>query len=157
MKCANCNRTVTKKTKFCPECGNKIVPKTSKSGPKEPKKITAVQAGLLIGVGIIVGIAILKIGESTPDSASSPPVSDFPSSLQSPAVLEIAAEFDCFCGSCEDRLDVCTCEHPRGALEVKGFILQKLQEGHHKPHIVEMVRENYGSGVSSIPPPPALN
>jgi len=156
MKCSNCNRTVTKKTKFCPNCGKPIVHRKTKPAEKDSRKTTIARSVVLVAVGVLLGIGILKLSEDPPVTGSESSTA-FPASLQSPAVLEIAGEFDCFCGSCEDRLDVCTCEHDNGALEVKGFILQKLQEGHHKPHIIEMVKETYSGGVMSIPSPPALN
>lgn len=156
MKCANCNRTVTKKSKFCPDCGSPVGQRRTQPAKKASRKLTAAQGAVLVGVGIFLGVMILKLSEGTPTSGTSSSAA-LQAGLQSPAVLEIAGEFDCFCGSCDDRLDVCTCEHDNGALEVKGFILQKLQEGHHKPHIIEMVKETYGSGAMNFPVPPALN
>ena len=50
--------------------------------------------------------------------------------IQSAAVIEIAKEFNCPCGKCDHRLDSCSCDHPKGTLEIKNFIAQQLRQGH---------------------------
>ncbi len=60
-----------------------------------------------------------------------------------PAVYEVAAQFNCPCGDCNDGVEVCDCDMVRGATEVRTFIYQLLQV--HKPaHVIEMVEEKYG-------------
>lgn len=60
---------------------------------------------------------------------------------------EIFAHFRCPCGQCGmDHLSVCTCQHPRGATEVKAFIDGKISEG--KLSLAEVITEvdrEYGS------------
>ncbi len=146
MKCHHCNRTVTRKSKFCPNCGEPVAPRTRAETESARSQLPLGWAIALLGVGIVIGIAVVKFGG---DASEAPPVVAPLSSTDalgwhSPAVQDIAREFQCFCGTCEDRLDVCDCDHPKGAVEVKSFIAQKLREGHKKPHIVEMVQEAYG-------------
>jgi cytochrome c-type biogenesis protein CcmH/NrfF len=107
----------------------------------------------LIVLGIGLGYAIFKFSSNS-GGTSAGTAANRPQALpiQSEAVLDIAAQFICPCGSCSDSLDECTCDAPRGAVEVKSFIAQKFQEGHKKPHIVEMVQERYG-GLKSISEP----
>lgn len=159
MKCQKCNHTVTRKSKFCPHCGSPIVPRSSsrkRPATSRPYLAYAIVFGLL---GLLLGVVITKFSEADQQPA---PGHNHPLDIQSAAVLDIAKEFHCFCGTCDDRLDVCDCTHPKGAEEVKGFIAQKLQEGHKKKHIVEMVQQAYGlAGLDlkqlpplDAPPPP---
>ncbi len=144
MKCQNCSRTVTRKTKFCPNCGNRIVSKRSEKSTQSKASIPLSYALAFIGVGLVIGIIIANF-DSDSGNGSTLAVSNGASSqvIQSSAVLDIAKDFMCPCGSCSDPLDACQCDHDNGALEVKNFIAQKLQEGHKKPHIVEMLSQSY--------------
>jgi cytochrome c-type biogenesis protein CcmH/NrfF len=139
MKCPNCHQTVTRKSKFCANCGNPISFRQSRQPVKTQKKLPLSLAIVLVGLGIVVGLAIFKFA-SKPATNTVLPVANVQS-----AVLDIASEFTCPCGSCSDGLDVCTCDAPRGAVEARNFIAQKIQEGHERPHIVEMVQKKYGS------------
>ncbi|MFQ5864948.1 MAG: zinc-ribbon domain-containing protein [bacterium] len=146
MKCQNCHHTVTRKSKFCPNCGTPIVARKSQHQQQAKTQIHFGYSLALVGLGIVIGLAIFKYAFNSEDK-SSPVTSAIQTDqlLQSAVVLDIAREFMCPCGSCSDPLDVCTCDHKNGALEVKSFIAQKLREGHKKPHIVEMVQEQYGA------------
>lgn len=142
MKCQSCHQTVTRKGQYCPNCGTPIIPRSSQNQPAlQSKPIKLVSALALIAAGALVGFLIFKFAGSDSGSENN---ADFPLALQSPAVLEVAKEFACPCGNCNDALDTCTCDHPKGAFEVKGFIAQQLAAGHKKPHIVEMVQQKYG-------------
>ncbi|MFQ5824201.1 MAG: zinc-ribbon domain-containing protein [bacterium] len=153
MKCQNCHHTVTRKSKFCTNCGTPVAPRSSQKRTQPKTRLPISYAFGLIGLGILVGIAIIKFIENSSNN-SFQAASNIQKSqqIQSAAVLDIAKEFMCPCGSCSDPLDECTCDHKNGALEVKTFIAQKLQEGHKKPHIVEMVQEKYGSLQSRTNP-----
>lgn len=59
-------------------------------------------------------------------------------------VAEVIAEFDCACGSCQVRLKDCTCDMPRGSVEMKRFIEDKMKEGKGKQQIVQLVKKKYG-------------
>lgn len=145
MKCQSCNQTITRRSKFCPNCGAPVIPRKSQKQTQPKAKLPIYYAIGLVGLGILVGFAIFKY-TSNSESNSFQAVSNFRNSqpIQSAEVLDIAREFICPCGSCSDSLDECTCDQKNGALEVKRFIAQKLREGHKKPHIVEMVQEKYG-------------
>lgn len=148
MKCEKCGRTITKKSKFCPYCGTLVTPKTGSKKEVSRSSFSVGYAVIFIGIGIILGYSIFKFtSTSQPNSVSSSFQKTLP--VQSAAVLDIAREFMCPCGSCNDSLDDCTCDMPRGAVEVKSFIAQKLQENHKRAHIIEMVQEKYGGLKSS--------
>lgn len=153
MKCQKCHSTVTRKSKFCPNCGTPVTPRTSQKRSQPQSKMPLGYALALVGLGILAGISILKLSE-TPTNQSLPRSFDAQSSLagQGGAVMDIAREFMCPCGTCTDPLDVCDCDHKGGAQEVKGFIAQKLREGHKKPHIMEMVQTEFAAKRRGIPP-----
>ncbi len=64
----------------------------------------------------------------------------------SPEAEKILAEsdFDCACGTCEIKLEDCTCDAPKGSVEMKRFIEDKVREGKSKQQIVELVEKKYG-------------
>ncbi len=151
MKCTNCNQTVTRKSRFCPNCGSPVQPRRSQRSAA-PQRPSPVYSAILLGIGVVLGATLVKLTSDRPvrmPATAAPAALNLPvtADISSPAVLDIAREFMCFCGTCEDRLDVCDCEHDNGALEVKGFIAQKLREGHKKPHILELVREQYAKPI----------
>jgi hypothetical protein len=145
MKCQTCHQTVARKSRYCANCGAPVVPRSSQRQPAEKSKpLTTGYAAALVGAGVLVGFLIFKFGISNSGSEDN---ADIPAALQSAEVLDVAQGFMCPCGKCSDRLDVCTCDHPKGAFEVKGFIAQQLAVGHMKPHIVEMVQKKYGGHI----------
>ncbi|MFQ5605108.1 MAG: hypothetical protein ACE5HS_17730 [bacterium] len=145
MKCQNCHNTVTRKTKYCPQCGEPVVARTSAREAPPKAKLPLGHALGLVGLGIILGYAILQFSSNS-SSPTNQPVVNFQNTAAelNTVVLDIAKEFMCPCGTCSDPLDTCTCDHENGALKVKGFIAQQVRAGHKKPHIVEMVQTKYG-------------
>ncbi len=149
MKCQNCQQTVIRKSHYCPNCGAPVVPRSSQHQPThKSKSLTVGYTVALVGVGMLAGFLIFKFGTSESGSENN---ANVPAALQSAAVLDVAREFMCPCGNCNDPLDTCTCDHPKGAFEVKGFIAQQLAAGHLKPHIVEMVQQKYGGRKNQTP------
>jgi hypothetical protein len=152
MYCPNCGRKTTRRSKFCPDCGENL----SNPLPKKAKKTESRGVPLhyvlaILAAGILLGVVIIKMfngrNETTPEILADVP------SIHSAAVLDIASEFNCPCGTCKDSLDECDCDHKNGAIEIKSFIAQQLLR-HHKPHIVEMVQKQYGGlkSQSTLPP-----
>ena len=96
-------------------------------------------------------------------ATSSQPISIQPITGQSPAVQaatsaaansiedqvrQVAVNFKCACGGCgELPLAQCQCDMPKGAVEEKGFIREKLMEGYTVPQVIELVDEKYGLRV----------
>jgi len=154
MKCPNCNHVTSRESKFCPNCGEKIVvQRKSAQADKSAFPAPGYSIGLL-ALGILIGFAIFKLSSTPATQTVAPPApqaAPFQGTVtQSAAVIDIAKDFMCPCGKCNDALDVCSCDHPKGAYEVKGFIAQKLQEGHEKPHIVELLHQQYPGLQSKI-------
>lgn len=63
--------------------------------------------------------------------------------------MEIISRLDCACGRCEDELKDCGCDHPKGALEVKQFIDEKIKSGKYTVEkIIEFVNHKYTNQIS---------
>jgi hypothetical protein len=57
----------------------------------------------------------------------------------------VASNFRCACGGCgELPLAECQCDMPRGAVEEKGFIRNKLKGGYTVDQVIAMVDKTYG-------------
>ena len=57
----------------------------------------------------------------------------------------VASEFRCACGGCgELPLIDCDCDMPRGAIEEKNYIRERISEGLPPQKVIEMVDELYG-------------
>lgn len=109
-------------------------------------------AGILFGAGVVY----ITRGKTPPTAAA---MSSFDPKMRGaqlaaafPEVYQVAAEFICPCGTCTDGLEVCDCEMPKGASEVRQFIFDHLNGGHRPPHVVEMVSARYGYRKSGRPP-----
>ena len=62
--------------------------------------------------------------------------------------LSMAKNFKCACGGCgEDPLETCTCDMPKGAVEEKNFIREKLAEGFTVEQVIELLDKKYGHRV----------
>ena len=60
-------------------------------------------------------------------------------------VHQVAVNFKCACGGCgELPLAECQCDMPKGAVEEKNFIRDKLMEGYTVPQVIELVDKKYG-------------
>jgi len=61
----------------------------------------------------------------------------------------VAANFQCACGGCGELFLVdCTCDMPRGAVEAKDFIRDKLRQGLTVDQVVKLVDQEYGHKIS---------
>ena len=155
MKCQSCGKTVAKKTKFCPSCGEPIVHRRSDAPQAHPRRSIPLSYALaFIAGGAIIGFLYFKfsstptppqmvVGGGFQGASGSVQAVAIPAALR-PQVQEIASEFMCPCGGCDDLLSECVCEMKNGALEVKQFIAQQLQSGAPKPQIVAAVTQRYG-------------
>ena len=61
----------------------------------------------------------------------------------------VAANFRCACGGCGELFLIdCTCDMPRGAVEEKRFIREKLLQGIAVDQVVNMVEKEYGHRIT---------
>lgn len=63
-----------------------------------------------------------------------------------PAVARVASRFDCSCGECSDKLDVCRCETAQAE---RAFIQKQLQDGSTEAEAVNRLKQKYG-GLRSL-------
>ena len=87
--------------------------------------------------------------EATPDTGI-PLKSAHHSSADPSDLLAVISAFDCPCGNCALTLVECTCDHARGAVEVKGFIKARLEAGLSTESVIDEVDQKYGGKRFSI-------
>lgn len=57
----------------------------------------------------------------------------------------VAANFRCACGQCGELFLIdCTCDMPRGAVEEKNFIRNKLRQGMSVDQMINLTDKQYG-------------
>ncbi len=170
--CVHCGKTLEQGSNFCHACGTKV--KAGKAGPAGVSKTTRASARqrsttkrvtgkkgkkttvqsfipVVIVVVVIAGVLIwiLSLSPSSGNrSSESQDVNLVPASKQAwtAEVQAIATNFNCPCGECGiTPLDECTCDAPRGAVEVKSYISELLDQGLSKFEVVKLVEEQYGN------------
>ena len=88
--------------------------------------------------------------EETPDgSTTEPPTEVFLQTAHGKGadpneLLTVVSAFDCPCGNCALTLLDCTCDHARGAVEVKAFVRAKLESGLSPDQVIDEVDQSYG-------------
>ena len=71
-----------------------------------------------------------------------------PNSALESQVQLVAANFRCACGGCGELFLIdCTCDMPRGAVEEKAFIRDKLQQGLSVDQVINLVENEYGHKI----------
>ena len=76
------------------------------------------------------------------------PGSDVNSVLENQVRL-VAANFRCACGQCGELFLIdCTCDTPRGAVEEKEFIRNKLRQGLTVDQVITLVEKEYGHRIT---------
>ena len=135
-KCRACGHFNELDTRFCVVCGEEMV-----SGPKGDQKQQSVgpsykTIALVIGMIFLAGLAAklavtFSIGGDLSKSNSTAAVTLTPAvNVDEAQVIAVARNFKCACGGCgELPLATCQCEMPKGSVEEKRFIREKLAEG----------------------------
>jgi len=101
----------------------------------------------LLSFAIKLGINFSKEKNPSPLPASSPPAASL-IKVDETKVIAVAKNFKCACGGCgELPLETCTCDMPKGAIEEKNFIREKLAEGFTVEQVVELLDKNYGHRI----------
>lgn len=153
MKCSECGRHITPRSKFCPFCGRPASARrnhktAAPAKPKWPLYLTLVLAGIAIGALAWRWLQPQNAATfpltAVPRPAFDPTLFGEPLAKQFPAVYAVAAEFNCPCAACDDGVEVCDCVMKGGAAEVREYIHQLLQI-HEPPHVIALVAEKYGN------------
>ena len=60
----------------------------------------------------------------------------------------VAANFKCACGQCGELFLIdCTCDMPRGAVEEKNYIRNKLRQGLTVDQVITLMDQEYGHKI----------
>jgi cytochrome c-type biogenesis protein CcmH/NrfF len=131
---------------FCATCGKKVVRgKIGKRSSPSYKKIA-----LIIGLVFLAGISVQWArnylgGDKSPSVPASPLNSTAAAPENAAQIIAVAKNFACACEGCGDLpLVQCDCDMPRGALEEKKFIREKLAEGNTVEQVIDLVEQQYG-------------
>ncbi len=149
MKCLSCGRHIAPRSNFCPYCGKPAAPRRNKIDTQKTTVRWLLYLVLLVA-SIAIGVLSFRWLQEKETYTATGTATDFDPTVRGeqlaqlyPTVYEVAAQFNCPCGDCNDGVEVCDCQMERGAAEVRSFIYQLLQI--HKPqHVIELVAEKYG-------------
>lgn len=149
-KCRNCGRLNELDALFCVVCSEEII-RTPKENLKRKSdgpsfKTIGLVIGVVFSLGVLVktGTTFFKGGNRFGLSSSSASVSRS-INVDEAVVIAVAKNFKCACGGCgELPLATCQCEMPKGSVEEKRFIREKLAEGFTVEQVIELLDKNYG-------------
>jgi cytochrome c-type biogenesis protein CcmH/NrfF len=97
----------------------------------------------LVAKMVFSPVSVSNIGPTNYQSNSSG------NAAQESQVRLVAANFRCAGGGCGERFLIdCTCDMPRGAVEEKRFIREKLQQGLAVYQVDNMVEKEYGHRIT---------
>jgi hypothetical protein len=171
-RCSHCGEELPKKSRYCIYCGTKV-----KSGPsaaarvpyrenktgyvhKQKKPSTKRKPRLtrsnIIAYAVVLVIVLGAAGyfiSAFPNKASNVSKNNLNTGsgnnlVWSQNVQSIASNFNCPCGACGvTRLDVCTCDAIKGAVEVKNYIQRFINQGLPEQEIIVKVEDRYGNRI----------
>ena len=113
---------------------------------KSPYKKIALIIGLVFLAGLSFQLAKMYWGsEKSLESSSLPAISASADRVSAAQITAVAKNFACACEGCgELPLAQCNCDMPRGALEEKKFIREKLAEGNTVERVIDLLERQYG-------------
>lgn len=94
-------------------------------------------AGMVIS---LIGVAILSGNQSNPTAQSQ---NANLTSEQQNIFTTLVKRYKCLCGDCTLGLYNCTCDAPKGAEELKGFIKYNLAQGKTRNEVISLVANRY--------------
>ena len=152
-KCKACGRFNELEAAYCVVCGEEMirVPKENLKPKADGPSFKTI--GLVISLIFFLGV-LIKAGtiffkeQSRPGSSSSFAWVSDSVKVDEAQVIAVAKNFKCACGGCgELPLATCQCEMPKGSVEEKRFIREKLAEGLTVEQVIEILDERYGHRV----------
>ena len=152
-KCRNCGGLNELDALFCVVCGDQII-RASKENPKRKSDGPSFKTiGLVIGVVFLIGVLIKAgttffVAENRSGLSSSSASVSRSINVDEMDVNAVATNFKCACGGCgELPLATCQCEMPKGSVEEKRFIRERLAEGYTVEQVIELLDKKYGHRV----------
>lgn len=147
-KCRDCGTLNELDARYCSHCGNAFIKASREKVESRGREPSYWKVLGLVALIFSIGLTIKVIFYSASDTQDRGPGYNVPVSID--ASLErkvqlVASNFRCACGGCgELPLVACECDMPRGALEEKKFIREKLKEGFTVDQVIQRVEEKYG-------------
>ncbi len=148
LKCSNCGNFNDLDAKFCIFCGKELI-KTSKENLKRPSEGLSYKTISLIIILIFVFGFLIKLGITFFSGNKSHRFISKPvANVDETQVIAVAKHFKCACGGCgELPLATCECDMPKGAVEMKTFIRERLSEGFSVNQVIELLDRRYGHRI----------
>ena len=101
--------------------------KRSSDGPFDKAIALVIGLVLLLGFFVKLGISFFKEERSPRLSSSPAAISTSVKNVDEAKVIAVAKNFKCACEGCgELPLETCTCDMPKGAVEEKNFVREKI-------------------------------
>lgn len=151
-KCQDCGEFNELKAAYCGRCGVALgggEKDKPASGRWEPSfRLIVVIVVLVFAAGFVFKLVI------SPRSRTYDREEIYQKSLAIDGPIEeqvrlVASNFKCACGGCgELPLVECDCDMPRGALEEKAFIRERLRAGYPVDQVIQWVEEKYGFRIT---------
>jgi hypothetical protein len=170
--CSHCGEELPKKSKYCIYCGTKIktgqtaavraprqenrarnAPKHKKSSVRRKSRLTRSNViGYVVVIVIVLGVAgyFISVFPNRESNVNRGNLNTGSGNnlVWSQDVQRIASNFNCPCGACGvTRLDVCTCDIIKGAVEVKNYIQRFINQGLPEEEIIVKVEGRYGNRI----------
>jgi cytochrome c-type biogenesis protein CcmH/NrfF len=97
--------------------------------------------------GLVVKMVYSPVSGTNRDSGSFQTTSGNNANIEGQVQL-VAANFRCACGQCGELFLIdCTCDMPRGAVEEKNFIRNKLRQGMTVDQVINIMDQEYGHKI----------
>ncbi|MBD3275267.1 MAG: hypothetical protein GF372_08150 [Candidatus Marinimicrobia bacterium] len=122
--------------------GNKKKRQKSARKKKEKEGKSQIPMPLILGGAIVLVVAGLFFFQNSANQQMQNN-SDVP--VYSDQVQQVAGNFMCPCGECDDNLALCTCTAPNGSVDVKGFIQEGLAQGKSVEQMITAVQLKYNA------------
>ncbi len=152
-KCKGCGQFNELDALFCIACGKEIIKASGEDRKRQLAGPSYKMITLVIGMVFLIGIFV-KLGttffteQTTSKTPSSSGSVSRPIKVDESQVIAVAKNFKCACDGCgELPLATCECDMPKGAVEEKRFIREKLAEGFTVEQVIELLDKKYGHRV----------
>ncbi|MCB0752731.1 MAG: zinc-ribbon domain-containing protein, partial [Ignavibacteriae bacterium] len=167
MICNKCNSQNKENANFCEECGSPLTIQASsrrvKRNPLRPHKTTKIkntkpnltilnylmshkQIWVFVSIFLTIFIVLVAINFNNSNNSNNNRGRFLDIASKNPIieakVFEIAANFVCGCGSCnEESLEICKCSY---AVEERQFIRDYLEQNRNSTEIITAMTSKYG-------------
>lgn len=151
-KCRDCDVFNDLDARYCGQCGNILTGYPQDRGKRRPdsrgKEPSYWMIVAIIALIFSVGLGAKTVLYRSPEIHKREKMHERSLSVDASTerqVQRVASNFRCACGGCgELPLIECNCDMPRGAVEEKTFIRERLKEGFTIDQVIERVERKYG-------------